>query len=494
MATRSKEKKIRPSRRLLFWVVAVLALAGVALWYSLTSYKTVLARRIVKELVQYGLSVEALTVNKVQQDRIDLSDIRLGKERPLSVSALSAQFDPRELVQGKLRDIHLQGVAMQAYVEEGEWMIGGLEPLMQPAEEKEAGLPDFSAIRDRLPQVITAQSVQLQAADGVMTVDVRGDVESQLQQGWSNSFKGAVQLSTLTWSANAPLTAEINLLPSVKVDVSSPTMTVTAKPYSILLNGMTSEVTYKAAAWNIQTTVDSMVARELPYPLPPLKVKAVSTYAEKKGLRSEIALQDVSKTYRASLVVSAPPEEPDRGMVTVKTMQFPWGGGTVRVKGAVIPFALNQPVKALVTFEQVDLASLLGIISGDKISGTGKLSGTLPITYYPDGRIVIDEGTAKASDLGLISIPPSLLPGENPQLELARTTLENFHYNLLNITVSSNEQNESEIHLTIEGKNPDVHGERPIKLNITLGGDILPLIRQSILPMNDIKAFLKGGE
>ena len=56
--------------------------------------------------------------------------------------------------------------------------------------------------------------------------------------------------------------------------------------------------------------------------------------------------------------------------------------------------------------------------------------------------------------------------------------------------VKDSQEDKSKITLTLEGNNPEAFEGRPIKLNVNIGGDVLPLIQQSILPLNDVKQLL----
>src|SRR5690606_17465094 len=131
-----------------------------------------------------------------------------------------------------------------------------------------------------------------------------------------------------------------------------------------------------------------------------------------------------------------------------------------------LSFALDDPVSLPITLSDVKLSTLLGEVSKGRIDGTGRIAGTLPVTWYPDGRITISEGSAGAQDDGIISVSPELLSGDNAQLAIARQALENFHYTALKITVSSDEAEHTTLSLRIEGSNPEAFGGKPVNLNV----------------------------
>ncbi len=224
--------------------------------------------------------------------------------------------------------------------------------------------------------------------------------------------------------------------------------------------------------------------------LPTLQVMTDITWLN-NIISADISAYNQQKTYQLNMQLVVPLQKPNTGNISLQKMQFPWGGGIISLKKVMIPLKSTKPVQLDILLERVDLAQLFLLLGEGKVKATGSISGLLPIIYYPDGKVTLQQGTAAALSAGIISISPDLLPGENAQLQMARKTLENFHYTKLNISVSSNQQNKSTIQLKLEGKNPDAFEGRLVNLNVNLTGDILSLIQQSILPLNDFKKILQ---
>ena len=185
-----------------------------------------------------------------------------------------------------------------------------------------------------------------------------------------------------------------------------------------------------------------------------------------------------------------PLENPSNGTLALNELVIPWAGGEVSTKPVMFALSMDKPIFVTLKLNQVNLSEVLSKISDGGVQGTGRVSGILPIVYYPDGRIDLRPGDATAIETGTITVSPQLLPGDNAQLELTRNALQNFQYTTLQIVVSSDAANKPVLKFTIEGTNPQAFGERPVKLNVSVSGDFLPLIQQSMLAINDIKQLL----
>jgi len=77
---------------------------------------------------------------------------------------------------------------------------------------------------------------------------------------------------------------------------------------------------------------------------------------------------------------------------------------------------------------------------------------------------------------------------------MTRDVLQNFNYDILDISIKSGENEKSAILMKIEGRNPDYMGGRKVKLNVNLTGDTIPMIKKSLLPINDVKKLIEANE
>ncbi|MBN8530874.1 MAG: YdbH domain-containing protein [Alphaproteobacteria bacterium] len=278
------------------------------------------------------------------------------------------------------------------------------------------------------------------------------------------------------------------LLPE-KLGLTKGILNITAKNWAVV-------APFDASADNagaMTLTIPKLEATGLPRPVPPLAIKG------KGKLEKDAMLWTFTVTgpdgAGGTGNVRLPFANPASGSAWIARAQYPWGGGWLRATKFDLPLAMNKPVDLTLEFENVDIASLLNDASGGKVQATGRVSGKLPVIYYPDGRIELNEGTADGLEKGTITVAPELIPGENQaQIETLRAALKNFQYTSLKIRVSQTADQKSTIHLALEGSNPNALEGRQVRLNVNLKGDILPLIQQSLLPIQDIRTLLKTKE
>ena len=172
---------------------------------------------------------------------------------------------------------------------------------------------------------------------------------------------------------------------------------------------------------------------------------------------------------------------------------LPWKGGTLTVKNVLIPLKSKQPIKTVLHVQQVSIGALMQILTGERVSATGSVSGDLPLIIERNGSFSFGKGKLQADSPGTITMPSDVIPGDNEQIAMTRNILKNFHYGTLSLSISSNADGEILVLITLEGNNPDMYNGRPVKINVRLGGDVLNLIRQNVLLLTDPKSILKQG-
>lgn len=232
----------------------------------------------------------------------------------------------------------------------------------------------------------------------------------------------------------------------------------------------------------------------LPSPPPPLNLEGDYAY-DGRTLTAKGTFQSADVTHRAQFTLTYPLRAETPGTLTLRSVRFPWGGGTIRAKETEIALSGTRPVPVTLDLQTIDLGTLLDTLSGEKVSGTGTISGTLPVTWHPDGTFTLRDGLVHALSDGTLNVSPGALPsGGRPDIDVVRTALQNFHYTSLKIHLSSDEAQRSKIRLEVKGNNPEAFEGRPIHLNVNLTGDVVPLIRHSILPMQGARQLLKTQE
>lgn len=131
---------------------------------------------------------------------------------------------------------------------------------------------------------------------------------------------------------------------------------------------------------------------------------------------------------------------------------------------------------------EIDLAAIFDLIDLEDVSGTGRVSGTLPV-QIEGGRVAVTAGKLRAIEPGLLRLPRGPLErslgGQNEDFDLAIEALStsNFHYERLGLEADKPYTGVGLVKLKIEGANPDVQDGRPFVLNINLTSDFDNLAR-----------------
>lgn len=195
--------------------------------------------------------------------------------------------------------------------------------------------------------------------------------------------------------------------------------------------------------------------------------------------------------YRAEFMTQYVLATPHAPALKIASFAMPWGGGTVALKDAVIPFTPKAYTLA-VMLKAVTVDALLQPLTGNRATATGTVSGTLPVTIEVDGSLIPKTGSLKATAPGRIVMQPEAIPGDNAQIDMLREVMKDFHYSALALSVENDAKNKLSVGLMLEGNNPTAYDGRPVKLNVHLSGDVLDFVSQS-MAVNDPHKLLKDA-
>lgn len=131
-----------------------------------------------------------------------------------------------------------------------------------------------------------------------------------------------------------------------------------------------------------------------------------------------------------------------------------------------------------VTLSDIDLSEILAL-EGEDVSGTGRLSGTVPVLLR-DNALSVEAGVMNASGPGTIMLSNALAAGiTQPGLDIAFKALENFSYEALGINVNYDKVGNMQLGVRLEGHNPDLEDGRPVHFNLNVSENI-PVLLQSL--------------
>jgi hypothetical protein len=156
----------------------------------------------------------------------------------------------------------------------------------------------------------------------------------------------------------------------------------------------------------------------------------------------------------------------ERGVLSVS-------GGRLRLRDLLVDPAAERQDLAL-EVEGLALAELFRILDVEGLSGTGRLSGKIPIALVGE-TVIVEAGRLEADAPGLLRFRSEqaarALAGAGESADLMLRVLRNFHYDELSLAIDKPAETNARLALVLLGNNPDVKEGHPFRLNINLEGD-----------------------
>lgn len=167
------------------------------------------------------------------------------------------------------------------------------------------------------------------------------------------------------------------------------------------------------------------------------------------------------------------------GGLWIERLTVPILDGAIGVTRLAIPPGAAR-IETVLDVDRVDLGAILGLADLEGLSGTGRLTGALPVRFE-NGAIAIDRGQLTAIGPGTIAYRGSALDDRigaaGESVDLLLRALRDFRYEALAVTVQKSQAGLGTLGLRIEGRNPAVLDGYPFNLNINLESDFDRLSR-----------------
>jgi len=132
---------------------------------------------------------------------------------------------------------------------------------------------------------------------------------------------------------------------------------------------------------------------------------------------------------------------------------------------------------------QISVSELFKIAGVPGLSGEGAISGTAPITLFPNG-IIVDHATFAAEAPGILRYnaaqAPAALSTAGDSVGLALQALSNFHYKELIVSLDRKLTGDAELGLHIAGSNPNFYDGYPVEFNLNLSGKLDEVLRKGL--------------
>lgn len=161
------------------------------------------------------------------------------------------------------------------------------------------------------------------------------------------------------------------------------------------------------------------------------------------------------------------------GKIEVETVDLSVFGGAITARAASFDASKGSGGIDL-QLTEIDLAAIFDLIDLEEVSGTGRVSGGLPVRLER-GRVAISAGKLKAGEPGTLRISGKALAGQlggaGETVDLAIQALSNFEYERLELEADKPFEGDGVVKFKIEGANPDVLDGHPFVFNVNLTSD-----------------------
>ena len=441
----------------------VLLLMGVVAVFG--PWKSLLEERIENVLEGQGLHNVHLTISGIGFNRLTIHNFTWGEgaERQAlpAIPEISFDYSFWDLFAARIQSVSLNGLALDVRKTEGGWVLPGLE-VSAASRESRFSLPVTENVFDAVPLE------RFRLDDGRLTFhaeDWGADIPLRIV-GWKKPYPHlSLQSEGIGfWKRGAEVKTE-------GIDLQA------------TLNPMEGAWSGEWSAKKIKAIVGDMAFPELK------GIGNVFAKEDRVVLAGDFVSEDslTQAAFQFTYMVS----EPQTSKLVLTKASFPWNEGVLSVHDVTLPFLKPADVHVDMKFQKVALNALLRQLMGNRASGTGLLSGALPISVDAKGGIVVRDGALSAEGPGTIHMEPDVIPGDNPQVSLVRQVLTNLIYTVLIVEVRNEPKHGASIHMKVEGYNPDVYAGRPVRLNVRLGGDVLGFIQQNLSSLTNPRKFLE---
>lgn len=174
----------------------------------------------------------------------------------------------------------------------------------------------------------------------------------------------------------------------------------------------------------------------------------------------------------------APLDHLMQGQVTLSKLEAGVLDGSLQVIPATLDFSKTvQPLE--IELSRVDLGRLLAEHPSSDLTGSGKISGRVPVELTPKGFIVRDGQLAAQQPGGRLqyrSAKVNDIAKTSEGMKVITDALDDFHYTVLDSGVSYDENGKLMLAVRLQGSNPALEGGRAINFNVTLEEDLPAMI------------------
>ena len=181
---------------------------------------------------------------------------------------------------------------------------------------------------------------------------------------------------------------------------------------------------------------------------------------------------DLTGQYQASL------GQPLGGRLTLNQARLQLFGGELWLEPDSWQLA-EMPIRFPFKFQHLELAQLMQAYPTEGLAGTGRLNGELPVLIDEEGISLAQGQLAALEPGGTLELPADsvrALSQANQTTQLVARALQNFDYSVLTSRIDYTQNGTLLLGLHLQGKSPNIPGDRPVVLNINLEEDLAALL------------------
>ncbi len=179
--------------------------------------------------------------------------------------------------------------------------------------------------------------------------------------------------------------------------------------------------------------------------------------------------------------------------LALATASLELAGGTI----AAEPFDLDPAaprIDTAIDIAGLDLGELTKLLAVDGLSGSGRLSGRVPLTI-DRGKVTVRAGRLAAEAPGVLRYDPKSPPKEIDAAgqagALALQALRDFHYDALTLELDKEVGGRGTVVIHLDGRNPAVMNGQAFRFNIQLESNFDRLAELALLNLESAQELLR---
>lgn len=161
--------------------------------------------------------------------------------------------------------------------------------------------------------------------------------------------------------------------------------------------------------------------------------------------------------------------------LSIDKAEFPVFGGALEIVPARVDIE-NPPLTLTLGVRRLNLEQLFQSLNYPQLSGTGIISGKLPLRLSEDS-IEIKEGVLNGTQPGVLRYQGPIADENN----IAFKALRNLRYDKLHGKLNYQPTGDYELSLRLEGKNPELLAGHAVAFNLNLSGHLPELLQKGLM-------------